>query len=435
MMEEKNASGLTAETASKVATVVLSKGDSRYWQGEGRMFKNHGSPHYCCRFTTLGRREHFNLGSANKKTAASKAASIYRDVQSDGWEEVMARYKPRPDLEGGVTVGMLITEAEKHTTVRPQSFAAYVKAFRRIVADIRGIEHGGKYISRGKGASAWQEKVDSVPLELITPSKVNEWKIAKLRDAGADPLVRRRTVVTVNSLLRNADSLFGKKLVPHIEGSFPLPRPFPFDGVSLEKPPSMRYHSKIDAFAILAAAKEELATSEPEAFKILLLALYCGLRRSEIDNLLWRSFDFTNSRLIVESTEFHQLKSEDSAGVLDLNSEVLARFREWRHRKPTSTFVVESDKQPKASGASRFYRCDAHFKMLTTWLRGKGVDSIKPLHTLRKEVGSIIASEHGIFEASRFLRHSDIRITSAIYADKKKVITPRAFEGVLGAGG
>ncbi len=58
----------------------------------------------------------------------------------------------------------------------------------------------------------------------------------------------------------------------------------------------------------------------------------------------------------------------------------------------------------------------------------------KPLPTLRKEIGGIIASEHGIFEASRYLRHSDIRITSAIYADKKKVVTPTTFAGLLGSG-
>ena len=46
------------------------------------------------------------------------------------------------------------------------------------------------------------------------------------------------------------------------------------------------------------------------------------------------------------------------------------------------------------------------------------------LHELRKEVGSIIANEQGIFEASRYLRHSDVRITSQIYVDKKKKITP-----------
>jgi hypothetical protein len=50
---------------------------------------------------------------------------------------------------------------------------------------------------------------------------------------------------------------------------------------------------------------------------------------------------------------------------------------------------------------------------------------------MRKEIGSIIASENGIFEASRYLRHSDIRITSAIYADKKKTVTPNAFAGLL----
>ena len=68
---------------------------------------------------------------------------------------------------------------------------------------------------------------------------------------------------------------------------------------------------------------------------------------------------------------------------------------------------------------------------MNEWLRIHGVDALKPLHTMRKEIGSIIASEHGIFEASRYLRHSDIRITSAIYADKKKTVTPKAFAGVL----
>ena len=35
-------------------------------------------------------------------------------------------------------------------------------------------------------------------------------------------------------------------------------------------------------------------------------------------------------------------------------------------------------------------------------------------------------------EASRYLRHADIHITSAFYADKKKTITPKAFAGLLG---
>jgi hypothetical protein len=55
----------------------------------------------------------------------------------------------------------------------------------------------------------------------------------------------------------------------------------------------------------------------------------------------------------------------------------------------------------------------------------------KPIHELRKEIGSIIASEEGIFAASRYLRHSDIRITSAIYADQKKAIIPSVGKDFL----
>lgn len=429
-MEEKIDSGLTAKK-QKPTKQALSKGDARYWIEAGRLFRNHGAPDYCCRFTTLGRREHFGLGSANKKTAAAKASEIFKFVQAKGWEEALAQYKPGAGKSQEVTVGSFIAEAARYTTVRPQTFNAYAKAFRRIVSDVQNIGSRGKYKERGGGQSAWQKRVDAVSLDLITPSKVNEWKIKKLRATDTDPVARRRGIVTINSLIRNAGSLFGRKLLPHIEKNIELPRPLPFEGVTLEKSPSQRYHSKIDAYAILAKAKGELASESPESFKILLLALFCGLRRSEIDNLLWRSFDFANSKLMVESTEYQQLKSEDSTGEVDLDADLLAMFRNWREEKSTSLFVIESDKPPKPQASTRYYRCNAHFKILLKWLRGQGIDSLKPLHTLRKEIGSIIASEHGIFEASRFLRHSDIRITSAIYADKKKVITPRAFKGLL----
>jgi integrase len=244
-------------------------------------------------------------------------------------------------------------------------------------------------------------------------------------------LAKRRSIVTVNSLIRNAGALFGKKILPDIDKSLNLQRPLPLEGVKLEKSPSLRYRSKIDPYAILANARNDLAEADPEGFKILLLALVCGLRRSEIDNLLWRSFDFAKSKIHVEATEYHQLKSEDSAGEIDLDRDTLAIFRGWRAQHPKSLFVVESSKPPKTGTTYRTYRCDEIFKRVLAWLREHGVDDTKPLHTLRKEIGSVIASEHGIFEASRYLRHSDIRITSAIYADKKKIVTPRAFEGLL----
>ena len=38
---------------------------------------------------------------------------------------------------------------------------------------------------------------------------------------------------------------------------------------------------------------------------------------------------------------------------------------------------------------------------------------------MRKESGSLIASSQGIYAASRHLRHRDIAVTAAHYADKK----------------
>ena len=53
------------------------------------------------------------------------------------------------------------------------------------------------------------------------------------------------------------------------------------------------------------------------------------------------------------------------------------------------------------------------------WLRSKGVRAHKPIHEMRKEIGALIATEHGIFAASKFLRHSDITTTARHYADHK----------------
>ena len=411
----------------------MSRSDARYWKVAGRLFQDHGVADYSCRFSLRGERNQVCLNTSNKHEAAKRAAKLFSTVSQKGWEAGLALYRndPKKNESSKLTVGAYIEAAAGVSTARSQSLEAYTKAFRKIVSDIKGIPSTSKYVARGSHSEDWRKMVDAVELEAITPADVIAWKNQRLRDAETDPLAKRRTVITVNSLIRNAKSLFGKRVLPFVAQSLKLPSPLPFDGVTLEKAPSMRYVSKIDPYALLATAKEELSESDPESFKVLILALVCGLRRSEIDNLLWRAFDFSGSALRVETSEFHQLKSEDSAGVIDLDAETLALFRAYRAKHPKSIFVIESSKQPTKKAKSRAYRCDEVFSKLLTWLRAQGVEGNKPIHTLRKEIGSIIASEHGIFAASRYLRHSDIRITSAIYADKKHTVVPKAFAGLL----
>jgi hypothetical protein len=151
-MPEKIDSGLTAENQPNKKGSVLSKGDSRYWLVEGRLFKNHGSAEYACRFTALKRREHFPLGTQNKKKAAAKAAEIYNHIHSEGWEATLRRYKSDTvarDDSSPTTVGQFIEAARHISTARSHSIDAYTKAFRKIVSDIKGIPSTSKYVARG----------------------------------------------------------------------------------------------------------------------------------------------------------------------------------------------------------------------------------------------------------------------------------------------
>jgi hypothetical protein len=101
-----------------------------------------------------------------------------------------------------------------------------------------------------------------------------------------------------------------------------------------------------------------------------------------------------------------------------------ARARDIYHNKAKGGFVIRSGRPPKTVIGGDYYRCESHFDRLNTWLRSKGVNTQKPLHTLQKEYGSLINKAHGIHAASKALRHADIRVTNNFYTDSRARITP-----------
>jgi hypothetical protein len=102
--------------------------------------------------------------------------------------------------------------------------------------------------------------------------------------AGNDPILLRSARETITSNLRRIKSLFGRNVLRHLS-ALSLPDPLPFGGIQYEKRQNVRYRSGFDVFALLKADRSELATSDPEGFKIGLLALTMGLRAHEIDTL------------------------------------------------------------------------------------------------------------------------------------------------------
>jgi len=415
------------------------KTDVRYWAE--RIFRRQRDgiedSHWTAQIQHVGRREQFPLGTPNKAAAAAKARDIYLSLQGQGWEATLALHKPKaeePKPEKS-TVGDLIREVSAAANYRVTTFAVYRGALRRVAADIAGIDGGkGRFAPNSESNKDWREKVDATPLSALTAETIHNWKLTYINRSKSSPAVHNRAINTVNAHIRNARSLFSPKALAFAGSRLALPDPLPFSGVKLEtRRATTRYSSRIDPAALLLAAKTELSEvpERQEQFKIFCLALLCGLRKREIDTLLWRSVDLEKGVIRIERTEYFQPKSEDSAAEVDVAPELVEILRGFK-KEAKGKFVIESENPPRYHTSRTNYRGERDFESLYAWLAGKGLSARKKLHELRKECGAVIANSLGIFAASRALRHSDIRITSQYYADKKTRITT-GLDSILSA--
>jgi len=230
--------------------------DIRFWQnavfrqpytvnGQRRLTKE-----WYARVQYGGKRQFFSLGTPNKAAAAAKARDIYLALVAAGWESTLGRYKGAKEFakakqrqKPSCTIGGFLSEVFR-TASNQRTVEGYAKAFRQIVSQSFGLAAGtDKYDYCHGGQCKWLEKVHSVQLAEMTPARVQEWKRSFLVNAGSDPLSLRRARISVNSLLRQARSLFATKRIRHLQLS--LPNPLPFDGVDFEPRQSMKYRSEL----------------------------------------------------------------------------------------------------------------------------------------------------------------------------------------------
>jgi integrase len=429
-------SSIDAKSGRKMAGKIIGKADSRYWLQSGKLFADpRGNGALSCRIQVQGRREPFPLRTNNKATAAAKAAKIYGDVVAFGWTEALAKHKSEAAKPSkGSTVGELISAVSELSSVRPATLRGYAGALRRIVAEVEGIKaNKGRFARCGAGRGAWLTAVDAVALAKLTPDRIEAWKLRYVSSrAGRNETKTRTTRNSANTCLRQAKGLFAKRLLRLISNRIELPTPLPFDGVDFFPRQSMRYTSTMDVGMVIAAARDELAQADPEAFKAFTLCLFAGLRRNEADKLRWQSVDFISGAIRIETQDDFAPKAETSLGDIPIDKELCTILRGLHAQEPRAEYVMAANiEEPqdklrvarqKALSWSRYRAADT-FKRLADWLRAHGVDSRTPLHTLRKEAGSLICQKHGLFAASRFLRHADVGITAQHYAAQKERVT------------
>ena len=362
-----------------------------------------------------GQRMAISLGTGNADVAARGAASVYTDFLTLGVESALGKYRPQKAAGRIATVGEWIEAARSVATVNPATFALYAAALRKMVGDIIRVKRNRKRFGpKGGGARAYREAIDAATLTLLSPAAIQKWRIEYVKRAKT-PAEQRSRMTSCNSTLRQARSLFGKKIAKFI----PLPESPPFEHADFFPRQSAKYFSRIDAKTLLTQARDELAENDSPAFLVVLIALAAGLRKGELDTLAWNQIDFERGLIRIEHTDTASLKSADSRGEVPIDASVVEILRGYRARA-TGAFVIEGGDGiagPRAWG--RNYRVQNVFDRVTAWLRKHGVTAKKPLHELRKELGALITAEHGIYAASRVLRHADLSTTAAHYTDLK----------------
>jgi integrase len=429
-------SHMDSKNGGKVAGKTIGKADTRYWLQPKKLFSDpRGNGGLCCRIQVQGKREPFPLRTNNRATAAKKAAMIYGDVVALGWAAALAKHKQMAAKPSkGSTVGDIIKAVSELSNVRPATLRGYAGALRRIVAAIEDINPDkGRFASTGDGRSAWLAAVDSVPISKLTPDRIEAWKINYVQSrSGGNELKARTCRNSANTCLRQAKGLFAKRILRLIVNRIEIPSPLPFDGVDFYPRQSMRYDSKINAMELAALADKDLAVTDVEAYKAFILCLFAALRRNEADKLRWSSVDFNAGVIRVEAHDDFAPKAETSLDKIAIEPSICEILRKLRDREPEAEYVLASTiKKPKGHSKptsqktptwSR-YRANHSLDRLADWLRANGVNDKTPLHTLRKEAGSLVNMGDNIFTASRFLRHADISLTAMYYVDQKKRAT------------
>lgn len=431
----------------------LSKNDIRYWRD--RVSRRTDGSNYSVQLAYKGKRTRFNLEESNKEVAASKARDIYRSLVNSGWDGTLSEFKPSSIPEPkACTLGDYINAVNELSTHNPRTLAVYITKVRTIIGEVKGLKKT-KEIANPKGTAfkEWRAKVDSMKLSDITADKIQKWKKKRI-DSATNPAERQRTVRTINSLLRNAKTLFSEKIKQDVKGAILVPSPSPFSDAQLERAPKKQFQSILKDLGglpwLVTAAKNDLtpeipsvdhndlrkskeardeAVSKHQQFKCLLLGLACGMRRGEIDTLRWRDLNFQENSIQIATSEHGSLKTDSSEATIGAPPQVMEALKAYMPHA-TGEFVVESSRKPNPNAKHPAYRCQLHLRRLSDWLRSKGINATKPLHQLRGECATAIAAESGILAAAQQLRHASLQTTKTYYSDRLRFSFPEIGEAL-----
>ncbi len=355
---------------------------------------------YFARISFRGRRSAIALHTSHREEAGRRAARLYDRIRAAGWDKALAEHDPeRHAPRSATTIGDLV-KAIEGAGLRPRTAANYAQALRWWGARVLGVT-ASRMNYGPSGSQEMRERVHAVRLDQLNETAIRKVIAQVLGEAGKDMAKQRVARINLASFVRNARAGLTAAAKTGIE----LPTPRPLEGVKIEGAKAQRYVSMIKPAELLRQAQEELS-GDPDAFIVILLALGAGMRRAEIEHLRWSGVDRDGQRILILADGEWAPKTDDSHGEVHVSYGLIAAL------------------EPRRAGPDDRVVEPAALDRAVEYLRTKGVKGDKPLHTLRKEFGSIVAQEADLLTASRQLRHSSLAVTAGVYVESRKRAAP-----------
>lgn len=358
--------------------------------------------HFYVSIQHAGRREQIPLTSGNRGDAGDMAAKLYSAIRSKGWNVALAEFDPdRAKGHCAYTVGDVCASIMA-AGLRTRTAANYCHALRWWSA--RALDMKARRADFGPtGSRAYRAKAEALNLDDLRPEHLRGVIARVIAEAEGDAIKERSAKISISSFLRNAKA--GLKAAE--KHGMTLPTPKPFEGV--QAPTGAKapvYKSNIDAAELLGKARRDLRETNRAAYLAILLALGAGLRRGEIGNLTWQHVNAKKSKIDVSAGGSWTPKTLESEAAVYVDPSMIAELEHFR------------------TGNDDNVTTPAGLESAIFWLRRQGIRDDKPLHTLRKEFGSIVAQSADLFTASKQLRHSSLAVTAAYYVENRKQVAP-----------
>jgi integrase len=379
-----------------------SKDTATYWKDRIAPREIHGktSSTLYARMSHDGRQSIVNLNTANKTTAANTAAAMWSKLKAEGWESI----KPTKSTGDTITISEYLRQVEASHVIKRKTFDTYSRRLYTLAGEINGIASARAYDKQA--FEERRDKIGKLRCSTLNAENVRKWRRKRLAGLSGD--AERSAINTLNSILSNARSLFGSKVLPELDVVFET---VPLSGLVVANIKSKPFEHDVDYQTLVAAAKDEL---NDEQLAVFLLAAGCGLRRSEIDRLRGEDIDLKAGTVRVTNTADGTVKRDSSLRTVHFSIDgIIADV--LRGRELNFYVVCPTAKFSRGAQADQ-YRCDVAMLPLVDWLRKQGVKDTKAIHYLRKACGDTVARKHGIAVAANTLGNS-IQVCYATYSD------------------